>query len=280
MQTTTSNSAKAPKPIKTYLNGVMQSEERICEKHGKYMAHYFVHDGERKPASPCPQCEEEREQERQKLFAEECKAKEKNMALRRIENALGEIELPQRYRGRFFDSFKPYGDNIRANILQIARTYVEKYDTLSAKGIGIVFCGACGTGKTHLAAALLQELAQRGKVRGLYTTTRTMTDKFRGSWGQKEEGKTESEVLGAYQSVPLLVLDEVAHDGCTPMEKELVSKIIYARYDARLPTIFITNLPTEFLAAAIGTPELDRIKETCKFVNFKINSMRSNAVEF
>jgi DNA replication protein DnaC len=257
---------------------------RTCPKHGPYTAMQTWAGGKMRYESPCPACEAERHA--RELPARQAAAKaaaEKAEAERRraqLEKTLESSAIPLRYRNCRFETWvcdAPEADRKR-RAMAVAESYVKKFDQLAPRGIGMVFTGPCGTGKTYLACSVL--LALLDTSAGVYTTAAGVANRVARSWGVREEGKTTNDVLRVYIKAPLLVLDELAKEGAKPLVRDIVSQIIYARYDALLPTIYITNAEWPTLVTAIGEQEAQRIKETCKAVTFNWPSRRQADVNF
>lgn len=263
---------------------VTRSVERECPTHGRYIAEQIWAGGKLRYERPCPLCEEERRaRELPARLAAEKAAKEKAEAERRraqLEKTLESAAIPIRYRTCSLDGWTADGQaaDKKQRALAVARSYVAKFDQLAPRGIGMVFTGPCGTGKTYLACAVLLALLDRAA--GIYTTASAVANRVARSWGVREEGKTTSDVLRAYTRAPLLVLDELAKEGAKPLVRETVSQIVYARYDAMLPTVYVTNADWQSLVQALGEQESQRIKETCKAVTFNWPSRRRAEIDF
>lgn len=253
-------------------------EERVCPEHGRYISHLTYLKGELKNASGCPKCRAIQLQKRQEDEERERKEREELEKRRAYEQTLDRTAIPTKYRSRTLASFRTDGNDQKAKVLKIAESYITKFDALRQSGIGMVFIGECGTGKTHLACAVLQELLS--KCAGIYTTAHEMGQTVADSWGCREPGKTTADVKRAYKTCPLLVVDEVAKEDAKPITKEVLSEVLYARYDTQLPTIWITNADPTLLKTAIGEQEYDRLKETCKFIRLSWPSMRKNDIDF
>ena len=80
---------------------------------------------------------------------------------------LGNARIPERFRQASFDNFvlpnkqeNPIANDKLARAMVTAKSYVREYP--SPPKLGIMFQGATGVGKTHLACAVLRELAERG----------------------------------------------------------------------------------------------------------------------
>lgn len=273
-----------PLNFKEALGFEEETADRLCPEHGPYIAkirkladgkggYRVVHE------SMCPTCfglqkqAEEAETARKEIEAQAA------LERQRIESCLDAMCVPPRYRGMTFDSFETIGDQAdsKARKKLVAQSYVEKFSELAPRGIGMVFLGGSGTGKTHLACAVLQALMS--KVTGLYITCDEMLDRINSTYCKQSQTST-AEIKNLFSTVPLLVLDEIGRTKLTPAAQSTIFKIVDARYSRMLPTIFVSNAlePKQFVEQ-ITPAAWDRIQEVSKLVTFTWKSMRT-APEF
>jgi len=163
---------------------------------------------------------------------------------RRIERRIIESRLPTRKLLADFDfAFQPGLD--KAQVMELASlSFVERTQSL-------ILAGGSGTGKSHIAMALLLLGCQR-RYRCRYTTAAAMlTDLMAGLADDSLERK-----LKAYTAVDLLLIDEVGFDR---LEQEsarnaaLFFKVIEARY-AKRSTLLTTNIDFKALGDYLGDP--------------------------
>ena len=249
-----------------------------CEIHGAFedVATYLGDVLVGKPH--CPVCAQIAEDKKQAEIAAECARVDAERERRKIEAILDKSAIPQRYRARTFEAFITDGHAGKENALRFAKAFADNFDENRKLGRGLIFAGFVGTGKTHLACAILQAVAD--KAAGVYTTAHDMGQKVADSWGVKEAGKTTTDVKKVFTSCPVLVIDEVGKPDRKQVTNEVLSEVIFARYDALLPTIFITNLEAKDLKTVFEEPELDRLRETCKCIELKWESHRSQKEVF
>jgi DNA replication protein DnaC len=216
----------------------------------------------------CPQCAaalvaaEQAEVERRKVADQRA----------RLEQMMARSCLPPRFIGRTFDNYEATTPG-QQRALRILRAYAERFDNL--KGKCLILSGKPGTGKTHLAAAVIQAIQPR---LGLYTTMMGMTRVVRGTWRRDSE-RTELDVITELGTVDLLVIDEVGAQYETEAEMLLFFEIFDRRYSAMKPTILMTNLDLEAFVRVVGDRTFDRLRECGHWVSFTWDSYRSQATK-
>lgn len=240
-----------------------------CEKHGEYESTGSRFLGAREIWTGCPACEEERKVEERQ--AEERRRAELQLA--RIESMMNRAAIPARFIGRTFDNFNA-GTDAQQQALKVAREFAANFDTKLARGHGLVFSGLPGTGKSHLAAAILQSIMP--KHCGLYVTAMGLIRMIRATWRRDSE-RTEDEVLAMLARVPLLVIDEIGVQYGTEGEQTVLFEVLDRRYCDVRPTVLLTNQPKQGFREYVGDRSYDRLTETARWVTFDWESYRPQA---
>lgn len=248
-----------------------------CSDHGVYTSSGCRYMGKREIWTPCASCEENRiALERQKEANDKAES-----ARRHLESLISEALIPARFIGRTLDNFCDETQE-QKRALKVARDFVEQYSTKGHRGDSLIFLGAPGTGKSHLATAILQALLPGAC--GLYTTTAGLIRAVRGTW-RKDSERSEGEVLGTLCGVPLLVIDEIGVQYGTDSEQNILFEVLDRRYRDMQPTILLANLrlkkekPDDApgLREVLGERIYDRLTETARIVTFEGESYRSRA---
>ena len=124
-----------------------------CPLHGEYLANQVWLSGQIKEISECPECFKLKQA--QKAIEEEKARKEE--AERNRKQRIVETRMPLEYQTKDFSTFIQETDSQKA-AFKLARRFVKGWEKAKAGGYGLLFLGSCGTGKTHLACAIMIEL--------------------------------------------------------------------------------------------------------------------------
>lgn len=227
----------------------------------------------------CPEAVAAKEKAQAEAKAKELaerKAAEEQRIRNRIKKLIGESGMRERFLHRTFETFKT-PDNKTARALRVATTYAENFDSklpgpdnierLDRNGLFIT--GGIGTGKTHLAAAIANNLMSKGKP----VICMTMIDLLARIKATYDSGQiSEGEVLKLYETVPLLIIDDIGKEPATEWGVSKIYAIINARYEAYMPTIITTNYDDQTLVQRLTPPKgdnmtaeatVDRLREMC-----------------
>lgn len=239
-----------------------------CAKHGPFMAS-GTGLARREVWGTCQACAKDRElseRDERRLAAERAAAYEH-------EQRLSSAAVPARFIGRTLDNFKAETpEQMRA--LSISREYVANWDSVRRKGAWLVFSGLPGTGKSHLAAAILQGIMPR--YVGRYMTCMDMIQRLRATW-RKDSETSETELLESLTSIPLLVIDEIGVQYGTDSEQNHLFDVLDRRYREVKPTILLTNQNKDGFRQFVGDRVYDRMVEVATWVPFAWPSYRPTA---
>ncbi|XCH78306.1 MAG: ATP-binding protein [Candidatus Dehalobacter alkaniphilus] len=238
----------------------------------------------------CPEAVKAHEQaEAERLAKEEAehKAEEARKLKDRIRRIIGESGMGERFLRRTFETFQITDDNQSA--AKTAKRYADAFDDLMPKRgqpepgrNGLFIAGPKGTGKTHLAAAIANQLIQKGTP-VICMTMIDLLERIKRTFAK--EGADEGAVLSLYKTVPLLVIDDMGKEPPTEWAVSTIYNIINGRYEAYLPTVVTTNYDDKALITRM-TPQatrdsitaeatIDRLMEMCRGVVLTGQSWRA-----
>lgn len=240
-----------------------------CSQHGDYVSTGTRYLRNREIWTQCPDCEEQRLAALRQAEAEE-KAKAEQ---ERMERCLAEALIPRRFIGRTFDSFVADTPEKR-RALAVCSEWAAAFESHLKRGSSLILLGHPGTGKSHLAGAILQAIMPAHV--GMYTTAGNIIRMVRSTW-RRDSDRSEGEVLGIYGGLPLLVIDEIGVQYGTDGEQNILFEVLDRRYRDMLPTILLANQSKDGIKQFLGERAYDRLTETGRIVTFEWESYRPQA---
>lgn len=176
------------------------------------------------------------------LIPDRCKCqKEKILAEEKIkaESEKKEMREEKRNKGLQSDAYRQMRlgntDISKGNAQQIkiAIQYIKGLkDGRTNKGL--IFTGSCGTGKTHVAACIANELIDSGKT--------VYMDTAGGMVKSATDFKTDKAFMEVLASADLVVVDDFGTERSTANANEKIFQIIDERVRSKKPMIITTNL--------------------------------------
>lgn len=188
--------------------------------------------------------------------------------------------MPNRFKRRTFDTIKETEGNAYA--LKVAKAYAKKFDYVRTQDVnGLFISGPVGTGKTHIAASIANELLNAG-IQVICMTSIDLLAKIRATY--KTETGNDDEVIQTFKTAELLIIDDLGKEKATEWSTQTIYAIINARYESELPTIITTNYglnelykrlsPSGSSDKVTAHATVDRICETCVLIKTSGESWR------
>lgn len=165
--------------------------------------------------------------------------------------------IPARFAGKTFRNFEAKTKAYR-DVLDSARAYAEGFDRTYD---GLLMRGRTGSGKTHLAVAILHEAIRRGYT-GHYCNFSDLLARIRDTYGDGA-GVSEGDLLAPIEQADLLVLDDLGAESTTDWVRDRLYLIVNRRYEGNRPAIITTNCSEEELDRRIGPRTASRLYEMC-----------------
>lgn len=230
-------------------------------------------------------------------IAKELADKQKAEEMKRFERLVEISGMGARFRNRRFSTYICDTDK-QKRALEQAKKYADNFEYMLPKKDdrgnismpkitrnGLFITGSYGTGKTHLAAAIANQLIEN-ETACICMTMIDLLDKIRDTFQANQSSElNETEILSKYETVPLLIIDDIGSEKPTEWAISKMFAIINARYESYMPTVITTNYSSIELEKRM-TPKdgdsnnakktLDRLKETCVAMEMNWKSYREN----
>jgi len=221
---------------------------------------------------------------------------------------LEDAGIPGKFAEADFDSFEKHHHS-QGTAKRVAVDFVADF-MKSKKNFsrGLIFMGAPGLGKTHLAVAIIKALTLEGGIDCRFVDFFQLLSDIRHGFSEDLSDKT---FIKPYQDARVLVIDELAKGRNTEWELTVLDQLISNRYNAAdKVTIFTTNYSVESkipkdapaksgeydsrrdasvknyadsymresLQEKIGARVYSRLAEMCKFVMIQGQDLRQKGI--
>lgn len=231
--------------------------------------------------------------EAERKAAEEAeKARQEEM--RRFAELIERSGMGARFQRRRFDTYQRTTSG-QQRAWEQAKRYADNFERMRPKKDslgnmqppeiernGLFIAGSYGTGKTHLAAAIVNQLLDNGTA-CICMTMIDLLERIKQTYKAAAGEVNEAYILRQYEDIPLLVIDDIGSEQPSEWSASKIFAIINARYEAYMPTVITTNYSGEELERRM-TPDggddrnakktLDRLKETCVGIDMTWQSWR------
>jgi len=115
----------------------------------------------------------------------------------------------------------------------------------------LVFAGVNGSGKTHLASAIVNYRYKTGKT-ALFVVVPDFLDHLRSTFSPDSKVSYD-QLFEGVKNAELLVLDDFGEQASTPWAQEKLYQVVNHRYNARLATVFTITCNLDEMDARIAS---------------------------
>lgn len=194
-------------------------------------------------------------------------AKEKQQRLKSLfTNSL----MDSKFFGETFENWDETKGNNKYR--GMAEKYCNRFSEVKKQGLGFLFYGTPGNGKTYLSNCIANRLLNdcipviSTSVDGILNRIKQTYNK----WGK--EG--EETILNSLSYADLVIIDDLGTEDATGWSVSKVYNIIDRRYRNKLPMIVSTNVSIEELKEIYSERTIDRLLEMCTPIKFTGESIR------
>lgn len=234
----------------------VKSSSEVCEKHQQLKMQYE----EQEPF--CAACVREsiRNENAQQVARAVNFEQDRKRKYLRINSLLEDQTLANAR----FETFRT-NTQTEQTVKQQAQEIAARY--LNGEVFNTILTGSAGTGKSHLAMAILQEVNEKAQEpqEVAFASTSEILRKIRGSYDDKEKQNSEERVLERFAHPQLLVLDDLGTEtggiGTTKKASDFTQNILYSLSNRRQDrsTIITTNLTGEQISGMYDQKLISRL---------------------
>lgn len=154
-----------------------------------------------------------------------------------------------------------------------AESFVRQFPERRQIGEGLLFTGGFGSGKTRLAAAILNEVQEQYGQTVRADVVPDLLQRLRQTYDAGAPA-SEDRVLQPLLRADLLLLDDIGAERVSEWVQERLFLVIDHRYRRRQPTLFTTNLHPEDLEEKLGGRIVSRIVGMARLVRLTAGDYR------
>jgi DNA replication protein DnaC len=146
---------------------------------------------------------------------------------------------------------------------QAAYDYVHKFSEVRLqRANGLAYTGKVGTGKTHLLAAIANNLLAK-RVPTLFINTPNLLAELLQAQFSDDRSQMEKKI-GMVSNAEVVIFDDLAKEKVSEWGQTQYYRIINQRYLEGLPTLFSSNCDWDELAGKLGEATASRLYEMTK----------------
>ena len=189
------------------------------------------------------------------------------------EKAFAEAEEHDRRRmicfhGSIFTESR-FENSKESELIKVGKNYADHFRDFKKMGKGLLFYGDVGTGKSHVAACIANEVIDNG-YSAYMTNFSTIADEY-------FDAQDKQAYIDSLNRYDLLIIDDLGIERKTEFMRERVFNVLDQRTLSGHPLVITTNLTPEQLKKTVDIEEAriyDRIFGCCHPVKAKGESYR------
>lgn len=231
----------------------------------------------------CPECQREQinqkdEQDTAERLAR--KHKERTYGMLNRSSIVGNEKL---FTKTFenFDVISHETQKVKEQAKQIAKSYLDGNE------FNCILTGQPGTGKSHLAMAILQEVNEHAEpyMSCLFVSLIDLLAEIRESFNSQTEGISESQATRLLQRADVLVIDDLGSESNFTSDNsqasDFIQRVLFQILNARSRTIITTNLSGQELKKIYNPKIVSRMLENAKQEHFlNMTGIKDNRRKF
>ena len=182
--------------------------------------------------------------EKERQLEEEYEKFRKEEVNKKVKLYYGTEFMTEQFKEKTLDKFIMTKENMKTKLA--AQKFVQNFKEMKK---GIIFEGANGTGKTHIAMAIANELIKQ-KVPVIFGTLEDLLKKY----NEQYKDNKNNELTKIYTKVDLLIIDDLGVDFMNDWMLSKLFVIINERMKNELPIIITTNYNMDQLKNRLSIP--------------------------
>lgn len=185
----------------------------------------------------------------------------KNYKRAKIALALKKSGVSDRFQDKRLSDLKK-----TPSLFDICQSYVSNWEEVSKNGRGLYFWWDVGTGKTHTASAIANELIQEYLTEVMFVSFSEVADRVRKSFDTEN---TDKDLFWDMKTVELLVIDDFGMEKPTDWLREQIFLVVNSRYENRKPIIVTSNQSIEDIGKFLMPQIASRLLEVSRSIKFE-----------
>lgn len=172
-------------------------------------------------------------------------------------------QINKRYENAFFATTDADRGESFQKAFGIAKKYVENFARHLDNYAGMYLWGKVGTGKTHLAYCIANELLAKGYL-VIVTSFSDIVRLLKKPYDQMTVD--EDTLFFNLTNADLLVIDDLGYEQLTDFTSEKINSFVNLRYNSMKPMVITSNFqPTELVQKGFELKTIERINEGAVF---------------